>query len=73
MDVKTKFKIVFYANGFTHVRYSDSECELICYSDNICSVCSSFRLPVLSTLYRWDSSKGIYCRVYERTEYFSHE
>lgn len=70
MEVITKFKIVIYANGFSHVRYSDFECELISYSDNICSVCSSFHLSVQSILYRFDSSKGIYSRVYSRKEKF---
>lgn len=73
MEVKTKFKIVIYANGFSHVRYSDFECELISYSDNICSVCSSFHLSVHSTLYRYDSSKGIYIRVYTRKETFDYD
>ena len=70
MEVKTKFKIVIYANGFSHVRYSDFESELISYSDNICAVCSSFHLPVKSTLYRFDSSNGTYLRVYTRKEIF---
>lgn len=73
MEVKSKFKIVIYANGFSHVRYSDFECELISYSDNICSVCSSFHLSVQSTLYRFDSSNGIYVRVYTRKENFEYE
>jgi hypothetical protein len=73
MDVKTKYKIVIYANGFSHVRYSDFECDLISYSDNICSVCSSFHLSVHSTLYRFDSTNGIYCRVYTREEKFEYE
>ena len=73
MEEKTKFKIVIYANGISHVRYSDFACELICYSDNICSVCSSFHLSVHSTMYRFDSSKGIYVRIYTRKENFDYE
>lgn len=70
MEAKTKFKIVIYANGFTHVRYSDSDSELLSYSDDICAACSSFHLSVKSTLYRFDSLYGAYLRVFTRKEIF---
>lgn len=68
MEFEPKFKIVIHANGFSHVRYSDSETELLDYSDNVCAVCSAFRLPVHSILYRLYPPKGI---VYTRKENFS--
>lgn len=70
MEFQPKFKIVIYANGFSHVRYSDYESELISYSDDICAVCSSFHLSVTSTLYRFDTSNGSYLRIYTRKEIF---
>lgn len=70
MDLKPKYKIVIIANGFSHVRYSDFECELLSYSDDICATCASFHLSVKSRLYRFDSSKGIYHLVYTRKEIF---
>lgn len=70
MEKNKKFRVVVFANGFKHVRYSDDKSELINYSDNIISICRCFHLSFTSRLYAWDVELGYYTFCYSRDECF---
>lgn len=51
MEKKKKYRVVVFANGFKHVRYSDDKEELVKYFDNITSICRCFHLSFTSRLF----------------------
>lgn len=70
MEKSKKYRVVVFANGFKHVRYSDDKDELVKYSDNIISICRCFHLSFASRLYAWDVELGYYIFLYSREECF---
>lgn len=70
MEKNKKFRVVVFANGFKHVRYSDDKSELINYSDNIISICRCFHLSFVSRLYVFDVELGYYIFCHSREECF---
>ena len=71
MEKKSKFRVVVFANGFKHFRYSDDKEELIKYADNIISVCQRFHLSFTVRLYRFDVGLGCTTLSYFREEVFN--
>lgn len=73
MEKKIKFRVVVFANGFKHVRYSDDKSELEKYADNIVSVCRDFHFSYSTRMYVFDLELGHYVCSYFCEEFFNDE